>query len=291
MAHGCGSSEGATCRLGDDVAGVTGFVYAVLFLGEVVAPVFVEVAVGGDGAEFEDGFGAVQAPAGAGDVHAVFDEVSAGAFDDAGGDRPAGGQGGGVVEVFLLVVEVVGGGVGVASLLVGQCAAGGGAADRGGDQAGVAGQDLQGLVGDPLLRLGVAFGVETPGRLPDVFKNVDEVDDAGDGDLPGSGVSFDLVDLVVVAVHQGDPGPGVVGVAAPSLVEHRRDDPRGGVGDAGREPLADGFRPGGLGRSAVRVTGDGGGQGDDVGRGPRRREDLVDRAHLGHAFAVTFLTF
>src|SRR6266487_1615318 len=83
MGHGCGSSEGALCRLGDDVAGVTGFVDAVLFLGEVVAPVFVEVAVGVDGAEFEDGFGAVQAPAGAGDVHAVFDEVAAGALDRA----------------------------------------------------------------------------------------------------------------------------------------------------------------------------------------------------------------
>lgn len=37
----------------------------------VVVEVGVEVAVGVDGAEFEDGFGAVEAPAGAGDVEAV----------------------------------------------------------------------------------------------------------------------------------------------------------------------------------------------------------------------------
>ena len=72
---------------------VVGVVVAVVFLGEVVGPVGVEVVVAGQGAEFEDGFGALQAPAGAGDVHAVFDEVAAGAFDDAGGDGPALGEG------------------------------------------------------------------------------------------------------------------------------------------------------------------------------------------------------
>src|SRR5258706_15896683 len=112
----------------------------------MVGPVGVEVAVTGQGAEFEDGFGAVEAPAGAGDVHAVFDEVAAGAFDDAGGDGPTGGEGGGVVEVAFLVVEVVGGGVGAGSLVFGEPSPGGGTADRGGDQAGVAGQDFAGLV-------------------------------------------------------------------------------------------------------------------------------------------------
>jgi hypothetical protein len=35
-------------------------------------------------AEFQDGFGCVESPARACDVHAVFYDVSAGAFDDAG---------------------------------------------------------------------------------------------------------------------------------------------------------------------------------------------------------------
>jgi hypothetical protein len=61
--------------------------------GEVVLPVGVEVAVGGDGAEGEDRLGAVKAPAGASQVEAVGDDVPAGAFDDAGGDGPAFGEG------------------------------------------------------------------------------------------------------------------------------------------------------------------------------------------------------
>ena len=64
---------------------VAGLVVALVFAVEVVGPVFVEVAVGVQGAEFEDGFGGLHAPAGAGAVHAVFYQVAAGAFGDAGG--------------------------------------------------------------------------------------------------------------------------------------------------------------------------------------------------------------
>ena len=53
--NGCGSSGGTSRCLWDDVLGVVGLVDAVAFLGEVVAPVVVEVAVAGDGAQFEDG--------------------------------------------------------------------------------------------------------------------------------------------------------------------------------------------------------------------------------------------
>ena len=52
---GCGSSGGTSRGLWDDVLGVAGLVDAVTFLGEVVVPVVVEVAVAADGAEFEDG--------------------------------------------------------------------------------------------------------------------------------------------------------------------------------------------------------------------------------------------
>ena len=75
--EGCGSSEGTrawrSCDARDNVIVVAGFVDVVSFLGEVVVPVRVEVTVGFDGAEFEDGFGAGESPAGAGDVHPVLD--------------------------------------------------------------------------------------------------------------------------------------------------------------------------------------------------------------------------
>jgi hypothetical protein len=45
-----------------------------VFLPQVEAPVLAEVTVADQGAELEDGFGFVQAPSGACDVHAVFDQ-------------------------------------------------------------------------------------------------------------------------------------------------------------------------------------------------------------------------
>ncbi|GGZ98642.1 hypothetical protein GCM10010303_04370 [Streptomyces purpurascens] len=82
-----------------------------MFAGEVEGPVLVEVAVVVQGAEFEDGFGAGRAPAGAGDVEAVADQVAAGALDRAGGDRPARRQGGVVAELVEVAGEVAGAGV------------------------------------------------------------------------------------------------------------------------------------------------------------------------------------
>lgn len=49
----------------------SGEVVALVFVLGVVAPVVVEVAAGARGAEFEDGFGTVKAPAGACDAHAI----------------------------------------------------------------------------------------------------------------------------------------------------------------------------------------------------------------------------
>ena len=73
----------------DAVVGVLVLVDAGVFLVAVVGPVFGPVTVAVRGSSFDDGFGAAQSPAGPGEVRSVLDEVAAGAFDDAGGDRPA----------------------------------------------------------------------------------------------------------------------------------------------------------------------------------------------------------
>ena len=81
-------------------------VVALALLGNVPVPVRVQVAADAEGAQPQDGLGAFDAPSGAGDAHPVADQVAAGVFDDAGGDRPAFGQGPRVVQVGLLVVQV-----------------------------------------------------------------------------------------------------------------------------------------------------------------------------------------
>lgn len=63
---------------------VGGWVEAFVLACEVVSPIGVAAAVVDESAELEDGFAAVQAPAAAGDVEAVADQVAAGALDRAG---------------------------------------------------------------------------------------------------------------------------------------------------------------------------------------------------------------
>src|SRR5665811_38647 len=139
---------------------------ALVFLGDVVAPVVGEVVVAVDGSQLEDRFGAVEAPAGAGEVHAVLDEVATGAFDDAGGDGPACCERGRVVEVGRLVDEVGGADVGVGASGGFEAVAGGFASDGRGDLFAPSGEDGMGLVADPGFGGGGAFIVEGPGGAP-----------------------------------------------------------------------------------------------------------------------------
>jgi len=142
----------------------------------------------------------------------VGDDVPAGAFDDAGGDGPAAGQGGGVVQVRCFVGQV--GRAGVRAGAVGgvQAGFGGLAAYRAGDLGRFAGEDGAGLVLDPGLGGGVTFVVEAPGCLPEVFQHVDEVDQDGDLDATLACFGGDAVDLVVVAVDE---------LAGAFLAQHR----------------------------------------------------------------------
>ena len=94
----------------------------------VIAPVLVEFTVGDEGAELEDGLGSVESPSGPCDVHSVFDQVTAGALDYPAGDRPAFGEGSGVVQVLVLGGEVAGAGVGVGAFALGGRVAEGGSA-------------------------------------------------------------------------------------------------------------------------------------------------------------------
>ena len=108
VAEGCGSFEVSWLCCEDVVVAVFGVVDALVLAAEVVAPVVVGVAAGGEGAELEDGLGSFKSPSRAGDVHSVLDQPSCRSLDDSGGDGPAFPQSGVVVEVVLLVVEVAG---------------------------------------------------------------------------------------------------------------------------------------------------------------------------------------
>ena len=122
---------------------------AFVLAAEVEAPVVLEVAGGDDGAEFQDGLGAFQAPSRARYVHSVLYEPACRALDYPGGNGPAFVQRRSVVEVVLLVVQVAGALISAGALGRGVPVGGGAAADSGRDLRGVAAEDLAGLLRDP----------------------------------------------------------------------------------------------------------------------------------------------
>jgi hypothetical protein len=131
-----------------------------VFLAQVEGPVGVEVAVGVQGAQLEDGFGAVQAPAGAGDVQPVADQMPTCSLDHAGGDRPAALKRGVVAQELPLGGQVGDAGIHAAPLGGGKAGVGGLLAERGDDGVDLAGEELEGVGGDPGLGGGIGVLVE-----------------------------------------------------------------------------------------------------------------------------------
>jgi hypothetical protein len=169
-AEGCGSTEVSWLRCEDLAVAVFRVVDTFVLAAQVEAPVGFEVAAGDEGAELEDGLGSFEAPSRARYVHSVLYQVPAGSLHDPGGDRPALRERGGVVQVFLLVVQVAGALVGALALGAGVAVGGGAAADPGRDLGGLAVQDLTELDGDPFLGSRLALVEERPGRLPGVLE-------------------------------------------------------------------------------------------------------------------------
>src|ERR1039458_296956 len=99
-----------------------------------------------------------------------------------------------------------------------------------------------------------------------------------DGDLHPSagGLGLDGLDLGLIAVDEGDPGPLAGGVAAVRLVEPGGDDSGDVVGDGAGQPF-----PGGGRALLAGLDGIPAGPGDDVGGGGGDGRAGIDAAD-GH---------
>src|ERR1039457_2975000 len=245
--------------------------------GALVAHVVVEVAVDDDGAELEDVLSAVRRPSRACNSEPVLDDESAGAFDHAGGDRPAGGQCPVVAHVLVVVRQVGDGLVHAGQVEVagaGVCAGlRGDGFQGGGDGLRAAVQDAEQLPVGPLAGGGGVAGVQRGGGLAEVAGYVDVIDQDGHFEAAPGGLGLDGGDLLLVPVDEEDPLADPLRVAAAGLVAGRGDHVLDALGDGGRYPLIARFRAGvrlaagGRGRDVLRLA-DGGrevGDGDDLG--------------------------
>ncbi|WP_157751997.1 hypothetical protein [Actinoplanes derwentensis] len=119
--------------------------------------------------------------------------------------------------------------------------------------------------------------MQVVGGFPEVFQDVDEVEDQVDPHAAGVGFGVDPVDLVVVAVDQHDPAAQVVRVALLGPVEQSGGHRGGGIDDRRVDLTVDGFRPGPAGGAF------GGAGGHDVGGAADRGCGVIDGGDHGHA--------
>ena len=171
-----------------------------MFAGQVVAPVVVVIAVGDDGAQGKDRFGALESPPGSGDVEPVADQVTACSFDDAGGDGPSRGQGLVVAQVLVLAGQVADARVSAGPLGAGESGGVRLGGDIGSCPGALPGQYRERYDRHPVLGCRIPGGMQAPGGLPDVFEHVDQVDHDVDGDAAPLGFGADQVQLVLGAV-------------------------------------------------------------------------------------------
>ena len=123
---------------------------------------------------------------------------------------------------------------------------------------------------------------------PQVFDEVDQIDDDRDRHADALGRSLNCGDLVAVPVQQHHPAALALGVAGECLAKPFVDDLREGAGNAAEDSLVHGARPRGPGllrrrrAQALELP-------DDVVGSSEERRYRVDRPHLRHALAVRLL--
>jgi len=202
------------------------------------------IAVAQDGAQGEDGFGAVEPPSCSCDTEPVADDVPACSLDDAGCDGPARGQGRVVAQVLVFAGQVADARVRAGPLGGGQAGGFGFGGDLGGDPGAVPGQDRQGLDRDPVLGRGIGGGVQGPRGLLQILKDVHQVDEDVDRDAAAGGLGADQAELVLGTVDQDHPGPLVARVAGFGLAERGGDHIGWVVPDRPGQPFRCRFGPG-----------------------------------------------
>ena len=137
----------------------------------------------------------------------------------------------------------------------------------------------------PVLGGGIACLVKAPGSTPQVFENVNDVDDDVNFGIPAGGLGADQVQLVLGPVNQDDPGPQVAGVAGLSLAERGGDHLAGVAAYRPGQPLGQGLRAGAELAGAAPSAG----RGDHVVRPAFRRLGVVDGDQAGHPLPVRLL--
>ena len=96
---------------GHDAVGIEGSVVTFIFFSLMEVPVLIKVVAGAQRPRTQDGLGASEAPAGACNFHAVFDQMAARAFNDSGGDGKSSSKVMIILEVWRIGEQVVRAGI------------------------------------------------------------------------------------------------------------------------------------------------------------------------------------
>src|SRR5947209_5154508 len=145
---------------------------ALLVFFDMKGPVAIKVAAQIDGSELDDGLGHLLRPAHSRTLHAIFDEIFAGAFDWPAGDRPALGEVLVITHAGAIAVKVLGDRLQGLAFCSEEAALSDALAKPLDDLADLSEQDAQGAIQHPEFGFQAPFSMKDIGGFPQFFQNV-----------------------------------------------------------------------------------------------------------------------
>src|SRR5262245_23153548 len=256
---------------------------AFVFLLQMKLPVLIKIFARAQTAQPQHGFSSLKSPARAGQFHPIFEQMTAGSFDHSRRNRQSGFEILVVVEVLAILEQVVRATVERRTLLFVQAAECGTAAQPGSNQRTAATQNLEQSLSHPHFGSGVALAIESPGRAPEVFADVDQIQDNRRLDSAVARDQPQNPQLVPASIDQHAPVFCLCRITAQGFVKSLADDGLRRMLDTCPNALVFRARRLGSGRCfSPQLC-------DDFFRRSDKRLNRIDGGDCAHAFGPCFL--
>src|SRR5262245_13879530 len=255
-----------------------------VFLEQMEFPILIKIFAGAQTPQSQHGFGTLKSPARASQFHPIFDQMPTCSFDHSRRDWQSSFEILVVVKVLAILEQVVRATVKRRTLLFVQTAECGTPAQPGSNQRTASAQNLEQPLSYPYFGSWIARGVESPSRAPEIFADVDQIQD---NRRLHSVVTRDQPQnpqLITAPIDQRAPVFSLCGITAQGFVKSLADDALRRMFNARPNTLVFRARRWASGRSFRPQLG------DDFFCRPDKGLNRIDRGDCAHAFGSCFLT-
>jgi len=164
-------------RVGHHAVGIECSVVTFILLHFMEEPILIKILTGAQCAQAQHGFSTSQTPAGAGHLHAVFDQMSTGALDDSSRNGKALRKIAIIAQIGRVVDQVAGASIYGFALFGGKRSQSRAATYSSGHEAGLSPQDFKEPMLNPAFQFRSRCGVKRSAGIPQVLDDMNDIDD------------------------------------------------------------------------------------------------------------------